>query len=453
MSNLGVAFSTTLAASAGCLLGGSVIFSSYITALDTQFLAASLAISAGVMLMVAMGEVFGASKTHFEDARRAGQVASSNVAGDSMLLACLTFFAGFVLVELLDVFLRSLEGADSFQGWLAIVGSQAAAGVRRVAAVRLTTPRVTHAAEGLMERAPVAGSGKKARVGHGHGSEAPADRLARVYGSGPLASARPAAKMVVPNLRSSDAETQGAATEVVIDAAVAQPGNEEAQRDEGSGGSAGSAGSRAESDALLKEEGGREGGAQTTHVEVPRAGSGASAATGATPSCDRGDEPIIVVADVGKVGLLAGIAIILHSVPEGLTMCVAAANGSGTGLTIAIAIAIHKLFEGVIMAVPQYYASGSRRTAFTWVCIAAAANPLGGLIGVIALLTTGAPSDNTFGVIFGLISGMMTWISLGELLPSARAYDPEDAVVSKCLALGMLLMASTLVLLAYVGAP
>ena len=51
-----------------------------------------------------------------------------------------------------------------------------------------------------------------------------------------------------------------------------------------------------------------------------------------------------------------------------------------------------------------------------------------------------------------LVSGMMTFVSLCELLPSARHSDPEDKVTSRCLVLGLVLMSATLILMAYVGA-
>ena len=119
---------------------------------------------------------------------------------------------------------------------------------------------------------------------------------------------------------------------------------------------------------------------------------------------------------------------------------------------MAIALAVHKLFEGVIIAVPQYYATGSRREAFRWALLAACANPIGGLLGVLAVYK-GLPSDDAFGVTYGMISGVMCWIALGELLPSAREHDPQDRVTSRGIATGMALMAATLVLLAYTGAP
>ena len=155
---------------------------------------------------------------------------------------------------------------------------------------------------------------------------------------------------------------------------------------------------------------------------------------------------------LSRLGLLASIAIVIQSVPEGLGLCVAAASGAPTGSAIAIAIAIHKLFEGVVVAVPQFYATGSRRRAFAWSALAAIANPIGGLLG-IAAMARGLPSDNVFGVTYGILAGIMTWIALGELLPQARELDPNDKITSKGLAAGMAVMSATLCLLAFTGAP
>jgi len=51
------------------------------------------------------------------------------------------------------------------------------------------------------------------------------------------------------------------------------------------------------------------------------------------------------------------------------------------------------------------------------------------------------------GVTFALISGVMVHISLSELLPTARRYDPHDRVTTKALVAGMVVMGTSLVLL------
>ena len=82
---------------------------------------------------------------------------------------------------------------------------------------------------------------------------------------------------------------------------------------------------------------------------------------------------------------------------------------------------------------------------------AGAANPVGGLLGLLAL-QVGVPTDAEYGVVYSLVAGMMTYIALGELLPAARRYDPDDRVATKALLVGLALMSATLVLLAFVGA-
>jgi hypothetical protein len=51
-----------------------------------------------------------------------------------------------------------------------------------------------------------------------------------------------------------------------------------------------------------------------------------------------------------------------------------------------------------------------------------------------------------YGVLFGVVAGMMVIISVKELLPTAHRYDPEDSLVATCYIVGMGAMALSLVL-------
>jgi ZIP family zinc transporter len=53
-----------------------------------------------------------------------------------------------------------------------------------------------------------------------------------------------------------------------------------------------------------------------------------------------------------------------------------------------------------------------------------------------------------YGVLFSGVGGMMVYISLVELLPTALKYDPEDSVVSTCTLAGMGAMAASLLMFA-----
>ena len=55
-------------------------------------------------------------------------------------------------------------------------------------------------------------------------------------------------------------------------------------------------------------------------------------------------------------------------------------------------------------------------------------------------------SNTLYGVLFGVVSGMMVIVAIKELLPTARRYDPKDTVVTNAFVIGMGIMAISLVL-------
>jgi ZIP family zinc transporter len=95
---------------------------------------------------------------------------------------------------------------------------------------------------------------------------------------------------------------------------------------------------------------------------------------------------------------------------------------------------------------PIYYATGDRKRAFLWATFSGLSEPLAALLGWGFL----APyfSDTLYGVIFGIVAGMMVLISIKELLPTASRYDPEDTVHTTSFVVGMAVMAISLVLFA-----
>jgi len=145
-----------------------------------------------------------------------------------------------------------------------------------------------------------------------------------------------------------------------------------------------------------------------------------------------------------RMGLATALSIAIHNFPEGLATYVAAINDPAVGATLAIAIAIHNIPEGLCVSIPIYYATGDRKKAFLWGILSGCTEPIGAIMGYIILAQT--MSNIVYGLMFGLVAGMMVRISLKELLPTAYRYDPEDTVITKSVCGGMLLMASSLVL-------
>lgn len=144
-----------------------------------------------------------------------------------------------------------------------------------------------------------------------------------------------------------------------------------------------------------------------------------------------------------RMGVFTAIAIGIHNFPEGLATFAAALADPNLGVPIAAAIAIHNIPEGIAVAVPVFYASGSRIKAFRLSFLSGLSEPVGALIGYLLLYRFF--SDITFGVIFAAVAGIMVFISLDELLPSAREYGEHHLSIYG-LVLGMMVMAASLIL-------
>lgn len=150
-------------------------------------------------------------------------------------------------------------------------------------------------------------------------------------------------------------------------------------------------------------------------------------------------------AQLMRTGLLTAFALALHNFPEGFATFMAALSSPQMGVPIAVAVAIHNIPEGVAVAVPIYYATRSRRTAFLYSFASGLAEPVGAVLAYLLL----APylSDALTGFVLAGIAGIMVYICLDELLPSAREYGEHHIALSGVM-VGMLIMAVSLQALA-----
>jgi ZIP family zinc transporter len=146
-----------------------------------------------------------------------------------------------------------------------------------------------------------------------------------------------------------------------------------------------------------------------------------------------------------RMGVFTALAIAIHNFPEGLATFLAALSDPSIGISIAIAIAIHNIPEGISVAIPVYYATGSRRKAFLYSFLSGLSEPVGAIIGYAILYPF--INDAIFGIIFAGVAGIMVYISLDELLPSAEKYGEHHLSIFG-LMVGMAVMATSLILFA-----
>ena len=144
-----------------------------------------------------------------------------------------------------------------------------------------------------------------------------------------------------------------------------------------------------------------------------------------------------------RMGLFTALAIAIHNFPEGLATFIGALKDIKLGVAIAVAIAIHNVPEGVAVSIPIFYATGSRKKAFIYSFLSGLAEPIGALVGYAILFSFF--NDVVFGVLFAAVAGIMVFISLDELLPTAQEYGEHHLSIYGLVA-GMVVMALSLLL-------
>eukprot|EP00735_Rhodelphis_limneticus_P014305 TRINITY_DN8309_c0_g1::TRINITY_DN8309_c0_g1_i1::g.10233::m.10233 TRINITY_DN8309_c0_g1::TRINITY_DN8309_c0_g1_i1::g.10233 ORF type:complete len:385 (-),score=79.25,sp/A8ZVV7/ZUPT_DESOH/32.48/7e-37,Zip/PF02535.17/4.1e-34,Zip/PF02535.17/1.1e+03,MS_channel/PF00924.13/0.44 TRINITY_DN8309_c0_g1_i1:369-1457(-) len=146
---------------------------------------------------------------------------------------------------------------------------------------------------------------------------------------------------------------------------------------------------------------------------------------------------------LGTTGLVTALTISLHNIPEGIATFIAAVADSGLGVSLVVANILHNVPAGLTVAMPVYYSSKSKVKALGYAAVTGLIFPLSGIIGWQAF---GDVSSRTNGILFSLVAGMLVFISLRSLLPTAlRSHDSEGFVII-CMVIGMVLVAGTLLI-------
>lgn len=150
-----------------------------------------------------------------------------------------------------------------------------------------------------------------------------------------------------------------------------------------------------------------------------------------------------------RMGILTALALAIHNFPEGIATFMAALNNPEVGIAIAVAIAIHNIPEGIAVSVPIYYATGSKKKAFFLSFLSGLAEPVGAILAYLLLMPflSSESSGIAVGLILSAVAGIMVFISLDELLPTAEEYGEHHISIYGVVS-GMIVMALSLLFLA-----
>lgn len=160
------------------------------------------------------------------------------------------------------------------------------------------------------------------------------------------------------------------------------------------------------------------------------AGAASCARIGNNPQIDR---------HLKRSGIMLAIAVSIHNVPEGIATFVTAMNGWQTALPLVAAIAIHNIPVGMAVSVPIFQATGSRRQALQWALLSGLSEPLGAILAAFFILPVW--SETVEAICISIAAGIMVYLSIDELLPSAESHGRHHLVVWGLIA-GVILMAA-----------
>ena len=150
-----------------------------------------------------------------------------------------------------------------------------------------------------------------------------------------------------------------------------------------------------------------------------------------------------------RLGLMSALAIAVHNFPEGIATFIGALNDPQMGTGITFAIAIHNIPEGIAVAIPIYYATKSKGKALLYATVSGLSEVLGALLclGVTALFGIELTGDSpVFPLILAAVAGIMIYISLDELLPTAEKYGKHHIAIAGVVS-GMAIMGFSLLLM------
>lgn len=117
-----------------------------------------------------------------------------------------------------------------------------------------------------------------------------------------------------------------------------------------------------------------------------------------------------------KTGLLMGIGIALHNLPEGLAIGSGFMFTSEMGIKVGIIIALHNIPEGVAMATPLRMSGFKKIKVLIYTLLAGVPTGIGAFFGAIL----GNISNLFIGLCLSIAAGTMLYITCGELIPNSK---------------------------------
>lgn len=149
-------------------------------------------------------------------------------------------------------------------------------------------------------------------------------------------------------------------------------------------------------------------------------------------------EKLVEKGELYFLGIFNMVALLLHNIPEGVITYITTNYNFNLGIKITTSIIMHNIPEGISIAVPIYYATKSRKKAFTYTFIAAIGEPIGSIIPL--LLFKNLVGGVYIGFILITVAILMINISIYKIFPKIKTNKIKDIFIGLLIGLVLFLI-------------
>jgi len=124
--------------------------------------------------------------------------------------------------------------------------------------------------------------------------------------------------------------------------------------------------------------------------------------------------------------VVTAIGLVVHNIPDGLMVFLATHLSVETGILVAVAVALHNIPQGFSLSISTFYITQDTKRAFFYSFFSGLIEPLSALLA--ALISMPFLSDLSLHLVLAFVSGIMIYVSLGELIPFAHKYGEGRSI-------------------------
>ena len=120
-------------------------------------------------------------------------------------------------------------------------------------------------------------------------------------------------------------------------------------------------------------------------------------------------------------GVMVGVAIAIHNLPEGFVVGASYTAQPALGFLVAAAIALHNIPEGIAVAAPLFAGGVSKLKSVFWATLSGLVEPLAAILGAVFVSTIGGIVP----LALALAGGAMIYVVSDEMIPESHSHGYE----------------------------